>query len=522
MRRFPAWWGVLVMSALVGCDKSPVHRAITTPAQPTKPVAKAPAKPATPAPTPEQPKPPKPAADDGWADTLKVQAANQNGGGGTNNPPPSGGRKTTTPLAKATPMSRIAAEIGDAVRVRKTLVIWLIDQTTVTAMRNDYTTGLPILYGAIERGEKSNPLLTAVVGYGEKATFVTDAPVENSAQAQTAVQGVGQQAGKANTFAAVKETAEKYESFRRDGCHVVTVLVTGGVGEDTDKLNDAIAAMKKLGAKLFILGQSMPFSQAAAKDKKLCDSLMWERIDMDLLNGGSDADLADSGFGPFALGRLAKETDGLFLVTKPMSGGFSAGYDPMLLKKYSPDYVSPEQYEKLLSDNRAKKAVVEAAKLAHTPTFRGPGSRAFAKGNEVTFAKAVSEAQKLPATADEPIDRMFRAIVAGESDRGKITEPRWQANFDLAAGRIYAAKAKVEGYNQILAIMKTKPFSKEGNSTWHIEPAETTKEVSAVDNMVKKSRTYLERVVKDHPNTPWALLAERELQDKMLGWTLHE
>jgi hypothetical protein len=37
----------------------------------------------------------------------------------------------------------------------------------------------------------------------------------------------------------------------------------------------------------------------------------------------------------------------------------------------------------------------------------------------------------------------------------------------------------------------------------------------------ERAKTYLERVTKDNANTPWAMLAERELSSK-LGWAWKE
>ncbi|HRX77596.1 MAG TPA: hypothetical protein P5307_00975 [Pirellulaceae bacterium] len=62
-----------------------------------------------------------------------------------------------------------------------------------------------------------------------------------------------------------------------------------------------------------------------------------------------------------------------------------------------------------------------------------------------------------------------------------------------------------------------KNFANESNSTWELATAETTDATSALKKLGEKAKLYLERVVAEHPGTPWAKLAERELQTPF-GW----
>ena len=67
-----------------------------------------------------------------------------------------------------------------------------------------------------------------------------------------------------------------------------------------------------------------------------------------------------------------------------------------------------------------------------------------------------------------------------------------------------------------------KAFANANSSKWVLKAAATTSSISSVDNMVKKAHMYLERVIKEHPNTPWAMSAERELKGENMGWALTE
>ena len=52
------------------------------------------------------------------------------------------------------------------------------------------------------------------------------------------------------------------------------------------------------------------------------------------------------------------------------------------------------------------------------------------------------------------VDEICRGLSAGEADRDKLDEPRWQAGYDLAMGRALALKVRTDGYNAALAQAK--------------------------------------------------------------------
>jgi hypothetical protein len=89
-------------------------------------------------------------------------------------------------------------------------------------------------------------------------------------------------------------------------------------------------------------------------------------------------------------------------------------------------------------------------------------------------------------------------------------------------GRVLAVKVRTEAYNAMLAQAKTGlKFKNEKNNTWILEPADSITVGSQLEKMAQKSKMYLERVVNDHPGTPWALLAKKELANPV-GWQWKE
>jgi hypothetical protein len=202
-------------------------------------------------------------------------------------------------------------------------------------------------------------------------------------------------------------------------------------------------------------------------------------------------------------------------------GDGRASLDPQVLRQYAPDYVSEEEYRQILAANKACQAVHEAAKLPHAEVLANANT-SFAKTDEASFKRALDAAQRDAAKFEPKILAIHDVLKQGENDRNKLTRPRWQAAYDLAMGRVLAARVRTEGYNAMIARLKTGGnFTQPGSSTWVLQESDTTGAGSIYEKMLQQSHMYLNRVVKDHPGTPWAVLAQRELQIKS-GWQLTE
>ena len=85
-------------------------------------------------------------------------------------------------------------------------------------------------------------------------------------------------------------------------------------------------------------------------------------------------------------------------------------------------------------------------------------------------------------------------------------------------GRVLAVKVRAEGYNAMLAMAKTKlKFENAENNIWNLEPADDIVTGSQAQKLAEKAKFYLNRVIEEHPDTPWALLAAKELETP-IGW----
>ena len=262
--------------------------------------------------------------------------------------------------------------------------------------------------------------------------------------------------------------------------------------------------------------------------KRQYESLAPERIQLALSGGETSSDLTDSGYGPFGLERICRQTDGKFFrLHDARPAGWEAdsnsGDIPAeIQEKYAPDYVNEQQYQQLLAANKCRMALHNAAMLPPTVGLESPRMSFEKPKDEAALAKDITNAQKAAAESDQPIQKLYDTLAAGESDRPKLTGARWQAEFDLAMGQALAAKARLDGYNAMLAILKQgKTFANADSRRWMLEPADEIAAGSALDKMAKNSRVYLKRVISEHPGTPWAAIAQRELRYPA-GWKLVE
>jgi hypothetical protein len=453
---------------------------------------------------------------------------------------------------------RVAGEIEKYVEVGPTLVIWLVDRTSssfplasaaLPAARQFYQTDSVKQWSA--GGEQK--LLTAVAALDDKMELLLDPPSGNPQAAREALDKITPSSGdKELTFAAVKQLLARYESLRAEKRQIVIVLVSDEAGDDAALVDEIAATLKKHVIPLYAVGyaapwgQTNPFRKASGPATKGGDapdawpsygpeSLNSERVHLPVPAAGfgfrsAELDeLIDSGYGPFGIERLCRAGGGAFLAIRRNAGSFTtfggtrtwptgaeAGFDAAVVSRYAPDYVSADDYKRLLASSKSRQALVEAAKIGRAEILDNPNLSFPKVANEAQMKRQLDEAQQASARVAPQLDRLYEVLLAGEADRDRLDSPRWQAEFDYALGRVIAAKVRNDGYNQMIAALKAGKGPKDA-STYVLEPVDSYETSSALKKMADKARMYLERVVKEHPGTPWARFAADDLKVPM-GW----
>ena len=465
-------------------------------------------------------------------------------------------------------IDRITHEIMTSVEQQPTLVVWLFDQSG--SLRDERAKilkrfrGIYDQLGVIEASKnpafhktKDKPLLTAVVGFGAAPQMLTDEPTDDIDTIVAAVEAIeDDDSGRENVFQAIAKSANKFRTYRRakhGSRNVMLVVFTDESGDDVDLLDETVDLCRKLAMPVYVVGRPAPFGRRNAYVKWIDpdpkydqrpqwvpvnlgpESLMPERLRLHFLGAGSNDPLLDSGYGPYALTRLCYDTGGLYFSSHPnrkvgkkvsrretsnLAAHISTFFDPQVMRRYQPDYLTVQEYRQRLQSNRARGALVEAAQLSWTSPLEDIRSR-FLKRDESQLATSLSVAQREAAIRQPKLNRIYQTLQAGESDRNKLKSPRWQVGYDLAIGRSLAAKVRSDGYNAMLAKAKQgMEFTEEKNNTWVLSSDEEYAN-SSLEKLAGKAEVYLRRVLEDHADTPWAKLAERELHNP-LGWRWKE
>ncbi len=474
-------------------------------------------------------------------------------------------------------IDRIAEVIRDRMAEGDLMVVWMFDQSaSLRAQREQIAKQFDRVYQQLARFQELDetqtrspdlnpPLLTDIYQFGQTVSPLLPDPTYDLEKLREAVASVVRDdSGKENVMQSVMTVAEKYRSMARVSAqtkkperNVMVIIVTDEAGDDVQLTDKTVRYCVNARVSVYAVGVPAPFGRQETEVKWVdpdpeydqtpqraivdqgAETPRPERLRLGFVDGGDDLEQIDSGFGPFYLTRLCYETGGLYFAVHPNRSGkrrvrwgevknyaskLTYFFNPEIMRRYQPNYVSVQTYNQSLRENKARLALVQAAEFTRTgEPLRSPRT-VFPRLNEGNFVRVVNEAQKDAAFVVPALNRLMQTLKAGESDRESEDEARWQAGYDLAMGRAIAAHLRASTYNQMLALIKTslkfdppKDADTPQNNTWVLRPSDTVETGSRDAQLAEKAKKYFTRVVEDHPGTPWALVAEKELKTP-IGW----
>ena len=455
-------------------------------------------------------------------------------------------------------VDRLSLEIARSLEDAPTTVCWAFDQSvSLAGQRQEIASRLKRVFRELSHdseGDAPAGLTNLVLAYGQSFQFIVNKPTRVSGEVVKAIQEIEvDNSGVEKTFTAIRAAAERLNAVRPVGrSNGMIVVFTDEVGDDQSLADQVATICRRLGVSVCVVGVPAPFGQrfiemkyvefdptyASVEDWAVVEqgpeTLFPEAIHINDKSFSNEA--IDSGFGPFSLSKLCYQTGGVYIAvhanrnlqgrvpdraTAPMSSRIRYFFDPESLRDYQPDYVSATKLRQKVASNAAKQSLVTAAVATNLKPMVSPET-VFPKKSEGELANLLSLAQRSAAVLQPRIDAIYRQLLRGIPDRESIEEERWKAGFDLAMGRILAMKVRTDAYNLMLARAKSgMQFQRPKSDTWVLRPSDVVNVGSRTEKFADQAREYLRRVIADHPGTPWAFLAKREL-GQPLGYAWDE
>ncbi|MFV0443376.1 MAG: vWA domain-containing protein [Planctomycetaceae bacterium] len=438
-------------------------------------------------------------------------------------------------------MDRITLELRRSLEEGPTLAVWLFDASgSLNARRAEIAQRFENVYKQLAKLKATDGVHSVVASYGQSAALITPQPIDGGdvAKATEAVAKIQEdKSGKENVFTALKLCVEKYKLYNpgEGRTNKLVFIVTDERGDDAQQLEEVINLCKHFRFRVFVIGNGSVFGQERGYVRWKYEDGFEEDIAVDQGPETAFAQVLQlpfigapddwrtryrmsSGFGPYTLTRLCSETGGMYLITDETRGQH---FDPSVMRNYAPDYRPVREIDTEIRKNQAMTALVQASSY----TYKRPGglpnpTTEFRGYDDNILRMDLAEAQKPVAEINYELKNIYTVLEQGQKARNTLKSPRWRASFDLAMGRILAMRVRMEGYNNMLAAMRSNPksFAKAENNMWKLVPSKEIESGPTMRKAADEAREYLKRVVDEHPGTPWALMAEKELATD-LGWT---
>lgn len=437
-------------------------------------------------------------------------------------------------------VDRIAVEILRHLERGRTLVVWAFDASgSLQAERQRLGKHIETIYTHINQLDENHlsaerGLLTMVVAFGHDRQALLARPTSTLSEIQEAIGRVPlDETGVETTFTTVAEAVNhwgRYKDAENHIYHTMVIVVTDEIGDDEDRLEDAIALAQRAKVPIYVLGSQAVFGRIygymdytdpktkyvsrGVPVKQGPESIALEQIMLPFWYGGPQYDVLEAGFGPYALSRLCAATGGIYFVTRFDTRRM--GFDPARMREYKPDWVRRDEYEGQVARSPLRRAILGAAQITQQ-RLPGMPTLYFPPADSPEFKEVMATNQGIAERTAYTVDEALSPINAVAKLRDRETSRRWQAHYDLIRGRLLAMKVRCYEYNWACARMKKDPlkFSSPKFNAWRLDPDSAIQYSEKAVTAGKEAQRLLRRVIEEHPATPWAILAQRELRDPL-------
>lgn len=450
------------------------------------------------------------------------------------------------------------------------LVVWLFDAShSLVDDRERVADRLKPFFDRIEesRAEKSrHQLMNAVVSFGA-TTRERVPPTKFGPRIVGALKKLPvDESGKENVFASISQCAMSYRKKWKDKA-LMLVVWTDESGDDARRLEHTIEVCRINKAMVSVVGPSSvlgaqtglhSYTDEKSKRRFLLpvdrgpDSAQPERLELGYWfapqvpgfpgrtglslpswYGGDDMKGVASGFSPYALTRLAAQTNGTYTIFDRLEDRGPFRIDT--LRDYAPSYESAEAYDEMLRYHPLRKAVMQAVEVTQGEKLAAPETMLFVKRDRrdptrferpyMSPGQFASQLKIRKSTMKAKADRMSEAIeqaLRHVSKGGDISKPldelyakekspRWKAWYDLTRGRLLATSVRLEEYRLALDAFTEPGYLGESTNHLILRASQNLRSSQEFQARGAEAERLLMRCLDQNADTPWAYLAQREL-----------
>jgi hypothetical protein len=433
-------------------------------------------------------------------------------------------------------LDQLAREILRHLQQHKLTVVWLFDESESMkddqkSIREKFSRVATELRVNVDQKRKDQPLTHAIVGFGGDTHFELEKPTADIDMIARAIDKLRvEPSGVENTLTAVRRVIDHYGGLIRKDRKLLIILVTDESGDDGAYVEEARQAAVSKGVPIYIIGRQSLFGYSLARllyiDPVTKDHY-WptirrgpETADVEMLQWDGLHDRWDeqpSGFAPYELARLAKDSGGIYFLL-PSEESMRVrqrekAYSIKELKEYVPAYESRALYNEKRLRSELRRTMSDI--IAVTKSF--PYRRHFSILHEQMLAQANEEYPKVVERLNilGGIETRLKAL---KKMRDREPEKRWQAHYDLMLAQIVAYEIQSYEYRACLKEMAAKrPVPSRMPSAdliveWVLDHSKDPKAPkSETEKKYAEATKLLKDVIAAHPRTPWADLAQDEL-----------
>ncbi|QDT31771.1 vWA domain-containing protein [Thalassoglobus polymorphus] len=455
-------------------------------------------------------------------------------------------------------MHRITLELTRMMKKQPVMAVWLFDASSSLADdREEIQNNFDKIYEELDIAKKQATsgkqryaaLETMIASFGEKTYPHLKKPTGDLDDIRKAIGEIKEDpTGKENMYTAIAGAIDQYSvGAKRSDRKLAIIVVTDETGDDEAMLEEVIAKAERAGSPVYFLSREAifgyPYSQIRWVDEET-KLPFWIRVDRGPETAFPEClqydgfhrrwDSASSGFGPYGQVRLAKKSGGIFFLLnseeKNMTGALAQTqrkFDDLAMKEYEPLLLSRRDYEASRNKSEFRKTIWQVIVALNPHSGYDPQLNIrhehypmdiaeFKAEGKLQFDKVVRAMNKV----QEGVNRLEKV----QSLRDEEREPRWRAAYDLAYAQLLCYR--VRQFQYLLALdkhVKENPKPKDPkHNEWYkaytrdmLPPDEQQVKATKVDMEELEKQKALafkmyDRVIKEHPGTPWAQRAQAE------------